>query len=285
MENSNKLIDVSGIFKSKNPGLHRFIPSFVFRLISKIVYEDEVNRFIEKNGHLYGIEFARETTRYLNTEVIITGLNNLDSKSRYAFAANHSLGGLEGVALAYVLGDYFGSIKIPVNDILMNLKNLDNLFIPLNLHGRTAKEAFRQLDQVYASAEPVLMFPSGKVSRKIKGTIKDGLWHKTFLTKAIQHQRDVVPVFVGGRNSNLFYSVASLRTFLGINANIEMFLLPHELFSRKEKELPLIFGEPIPYTYFDKRFSQQEWAEKIKEYVYILGKGETKSFAEFVESQ
>ena len=32
----------------------------------------------------------------------------------------------------------------------------------------------------------------------------------------------------------------------------------------------ITFGKPIPYAVFDKRYSDLQWALKIKEFVYIL---------------
>lgn len=49
---------------------------------------------------------------------------------------------------------------------------------------------------------------------------------RTFITKAVQYKRDVVPVYFEGRNSNFFYALANVRKFLKIKFNIEMMYLP-----------------------------------------------------------
>ncbi len=149
------------------------------------------------------------------------------------------------------LGKYYKNIKFPVNDILMNLENLSGIFLPVNKHGGQAKDAIRQLEETYASDSQILYFPAGLCSRKRHGIIKDLVWHKSFITKAIQHKRDIVPAFFSGRNSNFFYNLSNLRKSLGIKANIEMLYLPDEMFRQKEKDISLVFGKPIPWQTFD----------------------------------
>ncbi len=57
---------------------------------------------------------------------------------------------------------------------------------------------------------------------------------------------------------------------MGIKQNLEMLYLVNELYKFKDKTIDIIFGKPIPFTTFDKRFTDQQWALKIKEYVYRL---------------
>jgi len=44
------------------------------------------------------------------------------------------------------------------------------------------------------------------------------------------------------------------------------------MFKQKGKKIRLVFGKPIPFETFDKRFSQKEWADILKEFVYSLAK-------------
>ena len=45
----------------------------------------------------------------------------------------------------------------------------------------------------FKSDNHILMFPAGLNSRKIDGKIHDLEWKKTFITKSVEYQRDVVP--------------------------------------------------------------------------------------------
>jgi hypothetical protein len=100
--------------------------------------------------------------------------------------------------------------------------------------------------------------------------IKDLKWHKNFITKAVQHKRDIIPAYFSGRNSNFFYNLSNLRNFIGIKANIEMLYLPDEMFRQKDKEIKLIFGKSIPWQTFDHAKSPSEWAEWVKSKSYDL---------------
>ena len=116
----------------------------------------------------------------------------------------------------------------------------------------------------------MIIFPAGLVSRKQKGVIRDLEWKKTFITKAIKHQRDIIPVHISGRNSNFFYNLANIRKFLRLKSNIEMLYLPSELYKHRGNKFTVTIGEPIPYTSLDSSKTHAEWAERIKEVVYSL---------------
>jgi putative hemolysin len=279
---SEKFIDVQKVFAEKNPSLAKVLPGFVFSFIKRIVHEDDLNSFLELNGHLYGLDFVNSVLDYFSITIKITNGDKLKDQGRFVFAANHPLGGLEGMALTKVLVEKYGDIRVPVNDILLKVPNFAPYFSPINKHGTSSKDAIRQFDKNYASDLQMLMFPSGMVSRKIKGTITDLEWKKTFITKAIQHKRDVAPIYVVGRNSNFFYNLGQIRNFFGVKANLEMFFLPHEMFKQHGQTIELIFGDPIPYRFFDNRMSYPEWAIKMQDYVYALAKGYNGKFEDFI---
>ena len=111
---------------------------------------------------------------------------------------------------------------------------------------------------------------AGLVSRIKERKIEDRDWQKAFITKAIEHQRNVVPIFFYGRNSNLFYFIYIIRKLLGIKATIELVLLPHEIFTKRNKTIKVKIGKPIIYQTFDKSKTHFEWAQLVKEQVYNL---------------
>ena len=154
---------------------------------------------------------------------------------RYIIASNHPLGGLDGVALMQVMGRKRKDIVFPVNDILLYLPNLRELFIPINKHGSN-NENVEIIQKTFESEKMILYFPAGLVSRKQKGGIMDLEWRKTFISKSKQYKRDIIPVHIDGRNSSFFYSLANLRKMLNIKANIEMLFLPDEMYKQKNKD-------------------------------------------------
>lgn len=268
--NENQKIDVKNVLYSKNPGLARTIPGFVINYLKRIVHQDELNVFLMKWGHLKDAELIAAGLNHFEIKFQVSGAENIPKSGRFIFVSNHPLGGLDGLVFIHELSKHFDKIKFPVNDILTNIKNLSGIFLPVNKHGSQAKDAAIQIEKSYASDDQILYFPAGLCSRKKNGIIKDLEWHKSFISKSIQHKRDIIPAFFSGRNSDFFYNLANIRKMLGVKANIEMLYLADEMFKQKDKEIRLIFGEPIPWTTFDKTRSAPDWAEWVKSKTYEL---------------
>lgn len=265
-----KRIDIKEVFRDKNPKLASLIPGFVIRYLKRIIHEDELNDFMSKYGDLGDIELVKAGLSYLGINYEVHNKHNIPDEGRYIFVSNHPLGGLDGLVFMNELSKYFDELKFPVNDILMNIANMSGIFLPINKHGSQARESARQIDEAYASDAQILYFPAGLCSRKKHGEIKDLQWQKNFLVKAIKHKRDVVPVYFSGRNSNWFYNLSNFRKALGIKANIEMLYLPDEMFKQKNKDLHIVFGEPIAWQTFDRSKKPHEWAEWLKSKSYEL---------------
>jgi 1-acyl-sn-glycerol-3-phosphate acyltransferase len=269
-KNHTNTIDIQAVLKSKNPRLERIIPAFIINYLKKIIHQEDLNDFLNKWGHLRDAQFIGAALEYFKISYKVFGNENIPAQGRYIFASNHPLGGLDGLVFMFELSKYFSDIKFPVNDILINIENLSGIFLPVNKHGVQGKEAVKALDEAYASDSQILYFPAGLCSRKTHGVIKDLKWHKSFITKAIQHKRDIIPVFFSGRNSSFFYNLSNIRTALGIRANIEMIYLPDEMFRQKGKDISLVFGEIIPWQTFNHSKTPVEWAGWVKSKSYDL---------------
>jgi putative hemolysin len=240
------------------------------RYLKRIVHEEELNDFLSKWGHLHDAELVGAGLKEFNIRYKVFGKENIPDSGRHIFVSNHPLGGLDGLVFIWEISKYFPCIKFPVNDILLNIKNLSGIFLPVNKHGSQSREAAFSIEEAYASDCQVLYFPAGLCSRKKRGIISDLKWHKSFISKAIQHKRDIVPCYFSGRNSDFFYNLANLRKLLGIKANIEMLYLPDEMFRQKDKEIDLYFGQKISWETFDKSRNYNEWADWVRNKCYDL---------------
>ena len=265
-----KPINIRKVFKEKSPRLAKLMPGFVYSFIDRILHTDFLNDIFVRNGHLTGIDFVDKAVNDFNVKEKIYGIENVPDSGRFIFASNHPLGGFDSLLLMKHVDKKLGNLKFLTNDVLMAIPNLNAMFIPVNKHGGNSREAANLLNDTYNSEVQILIFPSGLASRKIKGKIIDLEWKKHFISKAIKHKRDVIPVFIQGRNSNRFYNLANLRKFFHVKWNLEMFLLPDETLKQKNKEIPIYFGKPISYSTFDKSKTHSEWAEWVKTKVYNL---------------
>lgn len=265
------LIDIDNVIASKSPKLQKALPRFIVRYLKRIIHQDEINEVLAKHGDKQGVDFIEEALKQMQVTYSVEGLENLEPDGRYLFASNHPLGGLDGMILIHLLGKKYPDIKFPVNDLLMHVSQLRNIFIPINKHGAQSLSGVKQFEETFASHSQVLYFPAGLCSRKQRGRIEDLDWKKSFIVKAVKHKRDIVPVFFSGRNSNFFYNLARLRNFLRIKVNIEMLYLVDEMFKQKGKSIKVIIGEPISYLTFDHSKKPEEWAKWVKARVYKLG--------------
>ena len=266
-------IDIKQILRQKAPSAARKIPGFVVGYLIRTVHQDELNEILRRYQDKEGVAFMQELIGYFDLNLQLIHPENIPTEGRYIFASNHPLGGLDGICLSAVIGKYFqGNIRYLVNDLLLYIPNLKSIFIPINKHGTQGKRNAQLIEEAYASDNQIITFPAGLCSRKQQGEIRDLEWKKSFIQKAIEHQRDVIPVFFEGRNSNFFYNLANLRKALGIKMNYEMIYLPDEMFKSKHKTFQIYFGKPIPWQTFTQERKPIEWAEWVKGIVYNLKK-------------
>jgi len=270
VEQNEKFIDVEKVIGDKSPRLLKALPRFIIRYLKRTIHQDEINAVLAQHGHKQGVEFIDATLTFMDVSYRVEGIENLNPDGRYLFASNHPLGGLDGMILIHLLGQKYPEVKFPVNDLLMHVSQLSNVFIPVNKHGAQLSQNARLLEQAYSSSTQILYFPAGLCSRKQKGRIEDLEWKKNFITKAVKHQRDIVPVYFSGRNSNFFYRLAKLRAFLRIKANIEMIYLVDEMFKQKGKNITIKIGTPYAYEMFDNSRQPKEWAAWVKERVHEM---------------
>jgi putative hemolysin len=272
-ETYRKSIDIEEIIRGKNARLYRLLPRFILNYIKRKLHEDDVNECLWINRHKFGFEFNEACLDFVGATVSWEGLENIPEEGGAIVAANHPLGGLDGMALVHAVSQRRKDSRFIVNDILTNMKNFGDVFIGVNKVVASASETLRKVENLYESNGVVVIFPAGLVSRKQNGVVKDLEWKKSFITKAIQYNKPVVPAFIEGKNSNFFYNFAMWRKRLGIKANIEMFFLADEMIKQKGHHIKIKFGKPVypeslekprPRTHF-------EYAQEIKELVYKLG--------------
>ena len=269
-----KTIDIDKILEDKMGSKAKFVPSFAVNWLKRILHEDEVNKFLWDSRGLTGTEWLTECVRYLDMTLQIEGLENLPDKNDgklYTFVSNHPLGGQDGVALGSIIGKHYnGRFRYLVNDLLLNLPGLKPVSIGINKTGKQSRDFPRMVEAGFKSDNHILMFPAGLNSRKIDGKIHDLEWKKTFIVKSVEYQRDVVPIFFGGRNSDRFYRIAHFSDKYLKKVNIAMLFLVDEMYKNVGKTFRVAIGKPIPWQAFDKSRTSMEWAKYVEDMVYEL---------------
>lgn len=250
MDHAPLKIDLDQIIRSRiSKKRSKWLPRWATRMLEKIVCQDELNAILRTCHPSTGSEFAEKVYQHLRLQLDVEGLENIPAEGRFIFASNHPLGGLDGIGLIKVLGKHYGddNIRFLVNDMLMNVKPLDNVFLPINKFGAQGRSASKLIAEAYESpSTQIIIFPAGLVSRLGQnGEIADLTWQKSFVQKAIEYNRTIIPIKFEGLNRMRFYRIAKLRKRLGLKINIEQALLPSELCAARGNHFKIKFGTPI----------------------------------------
>jgi putative hemolysin len=264
-------INVRKLIASKNPRLLKWLPGFIIHYLERILHQEEINAFLRNNRDLVNEDFCKGVLDEIGVSFSIEGIERIPKEGKCVLVMNHPLGGMDAMVLVDALRDHRTDLKFIVNDLLLNLEPLKDIFVSVNKHGKTSARSFEQINQLFASDQCVCIFPAGLVSRKRKGLIRDLTWRKTFVRQSKVNDQVIVPIHIDGRLSNFFYRLSNFRAFLGIKANIEMLYLADELFRQKGHHVKITVGKPVQASSLDNSKNDQEWAEWFRQEVYKLG--------------
>lgn len=263
-----KFIDVDKVLGEKTPSLKKWLPKFILNWLKRKLHEDEINLIMHELKDVYGVNFNNRGLEMLGANIIGINSHFIPKEGGIILAANHPLGGLDGMAFVKTIAEVRPDIHFVVNDVLKNLKNYGDVFIGINKVKTTSATSLRTIESVLITDEAVGFFPAGLVSRKQKGVIMDLDWKKSFVTQAIDHKRQIVPVFIEGQNSRFFYRFANFRKRIGIKANVEMLFLPDEMFKQRNHTIKVHFSKSFNPAILDNRKSHKGWADTIKKFIY-----------------
>ena len=266
-----KVIDVEVALQEKIPDIYKKIPGVLIRLMEKVIRQADMNRMIHESSHLNGIPLVDWVLDQFGVNIVVKGKKLIPKKGRCIYPANHPIGGLDGLAIVSVVAKIHPLIKFVANDLLRVIKGFDSISLYIARFGQINRRNAILINKTLASEAQLLVQPAGTVSKRNPVKIRDLAWNKFFIHKAIQYKRDVIPIHVQARNSRLFYNIASFRKIFRIKSNLEMFLLPREMFNKSGKTITITVGDTIAYKTFDESRTHLEWAQKVREYVYLLG--------------
>lgn len=264
------LIDIEALIKSKNPSLLKWLPRFVISFLKRKLHQDEINAFLRASSHLQDHAFCEAIVNYFEIEIDIKGLENIPETGGAILALNHPLGGMDGIALIHALREKRPDVALIVNDLLLNIKQLSNLFVGINKFGRNDGGVRQNIRSAFEKEQAVIIFPAGMVTRIHYGQIIEPEWKKTFVSYARQLQRPIVPIYIEGRMSKAFYRLNRWRKRVGIKANIEMFLLADEMFKQKKGKITFVVGATLSPQQLPAELNDYDAANWVKNHVYSL---------------
>ncbi len=270
-------INLPEILQKNLPRGSKWIPKFVVKRLEKYFKINELNKIFREHKEELDHKFIGCVLTAMGVNVEVYGLENIPKHGGAILASNHPMGGLDGMCIIQEVAKVRPDIKVIVNSILTHVPQLSGIFTGVNKLGRSTKESLAKIDKIYASGAIIQVFPAGLCSRKIDGKIVDLDWHKSFVSKSIENNIPIIPIYVNGSNSNSFYRMANFRKWIGLKFNVEMMMLPNEMFIQQGKKVQIIIGKPIN-LYGAKRNQAQMIANQIKQHVYMLETNPEASF-------
>jgi putative hemolysin len=268
-DRTDYLLDLDEIL---GPKMSSKLPGFAKWFLKKRLHLEQINDCIMKAEHYAGVGFFDEALDYIGIKYVTRGEENIDLSRKYIFACNHPLGGPEALIIGSIFRRLYGDgFRVPSNQILYNMKPLQEFFVPVNImsnkQGRDIADRFAKM---FESDYQSLVFPAGLCARTFKGVITEMPWKKMFITQSKKYMRDVIPVHISGHNSKWYFFLSWLSRTLKLKFNLGMLFLVDELFNQSGKEFVITFGKPVPYTDFDNSRTDLQWADEIKNRVKKL---------------
>lgn len=262
---------VNDILQKKYPQLvgdrwHHKPISIFLRFLLK---EKEINRFIETYPHLQGIDFVEEVLEYFHFSYTTRDREkeNIPAQGRLVIIANQPIGSLDGLALIKLVSEVRRDIKVVASETFVCIKPLTQLLLPSN-HKKQQPELSQQLaiQQQLKSEGVVIIFPAKEVSRLKPNGIRDTRWQADFLNLASDTKASILPVFLDGKNSPLFYTLSMIYKPLAT------LMLVREMFKKRTKHLPIRVGESIPYeSYSNPAINPHQKVKLLKKHLYRIG--------------
>jgi putative hemolysin len=264
-------IDINSLLENNFSGFsnyNKLVKFLIVKIITIIMRVNKINEFIEKHKSKRGIEFIDDLFETLDFSYLISDKdkNRIPSEGKLIIVANHPLGGLDGLALVKMIHEVRKDVKIVVNNVLMHIKNLDNFFLPYDVFNKTlAKNSLETIQKCLENEEAIIFFPAGEVSRYKFNGIKDKKWSSGAIKLAEKYTAPILPVFIKGRNSILFYTVSSLLK------SLSTVLLPREIFNKKGKSITIKIGNPIIKDAFRNfKINYNEKAKLLRKHTFLL---------------
>jgi len=195
---------------------------------------------------LTGRESFDRLSQQLAFDMSISGLDRLPATGRCIVAANHPTGLADGVAVWDLLKKKREDIIFFANaDAIRVNPRFEDVIIPVEwvVSKRSpskTRETLKRAAEAFAQEKCVVIFPSGRLARKVDGKMEEKDWFPTVVGLARKQAAPVIPLNLDARNSALYYLFCDLSNEL---RDITLF---NELLNKRGSKIRMTFGEAIP---------------------------------------
>jgi 1-acyl-sn-glycerol-3-phosphate acyltransferase len=214
------------------------------KLLKKLICQDEINRFITTYRHLDSFIFLEKIIEDFDVRYDVIRQypsSHIPCKGRLIIIANHPIGSVDAFCLLKEVLSVRQDVRIVANQFLEKIEPLQPFFIPVDImcSKRSYLCAFKKMVEAMNREEALIFFPAGEVSRLGFRGIRDANWQTGFLRLALKTHSPILPIYIHGKNSVLFYGLSMIYKPLGT------MMLAQEMFKQKGKNLSMYVGNPI----------------------------------------
>jgi len=214
-------------------------------LIFKALSYKRAVRTADELIKLSGAESFDYLAEELDFTLDIHDLNRVPETGRCVVVANHPTGLADGAAVWKTLRARRKDIIFFANADAMRINpRFGEVTIPVEWvqEKRTpakTRETLKLAGEAFAQEMCIVIFPSGKLAKMIKGKFTEMEWFSTAISLARKKNAPVIPLHIDARNSDLFYFVSK---FSGELRDITLF---RELLNKKGSKFGMHFGPPL----------------------------------------
>ena len=186
--------------------------------------------------------------------------------------ANHPYGGLDGLLLMSLLLQRRGDVRLLANHLLWRIPELRPILIPIDVLDPTRKTAnlsgLRTAIAHVKSGGLLATFPAGAVSHlHLKNRhVLDPQWSGTAVRLIRKCNAPVTPMYFAGHNSAQFQFAGLIHPLL------RTALLPRELINKRNHQIQVKVGNPIPTSQIDDTEDDISLANLLRLRTYALAK-------------
>lgn len=226
---------------------------------------DKARRTTDTMASMGGAQSFDFLSNELAVKLTLNQIERMPKTGRLVVAANHPTGLADGVAVWDALRKVRDDIVFFANaDALRVNPGFNDALIPVEwvLDKRSpakTRETLRLAKEAFADEKCVVIFPSGKLAKKIDGVLTEQDWMPTVVSLARKHKAPVQPLNVRAKNSWLYYF------FSKVNGELRDITLFHELLNKKNSPFEMTFGPLIQPERFEGDANEHTLA--LREYV------------------
>jgi putative hemolysin len=202
-------------------------------------------RMADTIAPLPGADALEFIARLLDMRLTIEGLEHVPPSGKCVIVANHPTGIADGIALYDAVKARRPDICFYANaDAHRVCPGFHDVLIPVEWvqDKRTrekTRETLRRSQEAFDQGRPIMIFPAGRLARRIDGVIQDPEWMASAVSIARKNECMVIPCHMSGPHATLFHF------FDQFSKELRDITLFHELLNKHGGAYRLQFGAPI----------------------------------------